>query len=288
MGRASSAKKVQRVARASGRSSSSRRSIFSAAAIFPTTIVVVVVLGIALVAFGKIQSEDEASATPALGDHWHAAVGVYICDDFIEPMVDQNGDANGIHTHGDNVMHIHPNTSAATGENATLGVWTEEVGIEFGEDSITLPNGDTYANGDDCGGQPGRVRVVAWPSAADTTTGRTPYSEGFEDIHFDQDGMAFTIAFVPEGVQVPPPQTASNLEELGALDSGGQSGGSTTPADPSSGVQVDPATGLPIDPATGQPIDPTAVDPATGQPIDPTATDPAAAQSTSTTAAPSG
>lgn len=240
MGRASSAKKVQRVARASGRSKSTknRKNL-----LFPSVVATVVVLGLALVVFARNAEEASADA-PALGDHWHAAVGVYTCDAFSEPLVDQNGDANGIHTHGDNVIHIHPTTSNATGDDATLGVWAEEVGIEFTDDGFTLPNGDSFSEGDDCGGQPGKVRVVAWDSAADVEAGRTVYDSDFADVRFEQDGMAFTIAFVAEDADVLPPPTAPNLAELGAIDSGG------APADPSATVPGgDPSATIPIDPS---------------------------------------
>lgn len=241
MGRASSAKKVQRVAKASGRSSRKTRTPRNLA--FPLTIGLVVLLGVGLVAYGVLQ-EEEAAAGPSLGDHWHSAVGVYVCDDFVEPPVDRNGDANGIHTHGDNVIHIHPITSAATRSNATLGVFTEEVGIALGDGEMTLPNGDTFANGDDCGGQPGQVVVAEWESASDTSGEPTIHTSDLDDVHFTQDGMAFTIAFVAEGETPPPPPTSQNLAELGAIDGGPTSG--PAPADPAADPTAPPA----VDPSS--------------------------------------
>lgn len=246
MGRASSAKKIQRVAKASGRGATSNKPRRNLA--FPGVVAIVVVLGVALVSYGVISSDDTAEAGPALGDHWHAAVGVYVCDGFSDPLVDQNGDANGIHSHGDNVIHIHPSTSAATGEDATLGVFTEEVGIELGDGEFTMPNGDTFANGDDCNGEPGKVRVVVWESASDTSAGRTVYEDGFEDIHFDHDGMAFTIAFVPESSDVLPPPTSQNLAELGAIDGAGAPVPGDTSVPPVEGAE-DPAASSTTAPA---------------------------------------
>jgi hypothetical protein len=243
MGRASSAKKIQRVAKASGRTSTKSRGQRNLA--FPAVVTLVVVLGIALVGYGVLQEEEAAGAGPALGDHWHSAIGVYVCDAFVDAPTDQNGDANGIHTHGDNVIHIHPSTSAAAEENATLGVFAEEVGIELGDGEFTLANGDTYANGDDCNGEPGKVRVVAWDSAADTSAGRTVYEDDFADVPFKQDGMAFTIAFVPEDSDILPPPTASQLPELGAVDGGSTSGDGTVPGDPTATVPIDPAATVP-------------------------------------------
>jgi hypothetical protein len=52
---------------------------------------------------------------------------------------------------------------------------------------------------------------------------------GLTDIRFRGDGEGYTIAFVPEGeTDIPKPQTAANLAELGAVDAGAQPGSSTT------------------------------------------------------------
>jgi hypothetical protein len=52
---------------------------------------------------------------------------------------------------------------------------------------------------------------------------------GLSDIRFRGDGEGYTIAFMPEGdTNIPKPQTAANLAELGAVDAGAQPGGSTT------------------------------------------------------------
>ena len=52
-------------------------------------------------------------------DHWHAAYGVYLCDDFAPPITDER-DPKGIHTHGDGIIHIHPFVRSSPGKNATL------------------------------------------------------------------------------------------------------------------------------------------------------------------------
>lgn len=74
MGKASSAKKVARVARAGGgRRSGQRRALG-----FPFAIVAVLVLGSSLVIFAR--NERNANASPRAGvDHWHEAYSVYTC-----------------------------------------------------------------------------------------------------------------------------------------------------------------------------------------------------------------
>jgi hypothetical protein len=73
MGKASSAKKVARAARAGG----SRRAGQRRALGFPLTVFLVVVLGLTLVGFAR--SERITNAEPKVGDHIHAAYSVYTC-----------------------------------------------------------------------------------------------------------------------------------------------------------------------------------------------------------------
>src|SRR5687768_11164723 len=120
MGKASSAKKVARAARAGG-IKKSRRKLAS----FPLVIGLVVVLGVGLVAYAKSTSNvgDGGGVAPkANQDHWHAAYVLYLCDYCSQPLSDEGEDKNGIHTHDDNLIHIHPFTQAAAGKNATVGV----------------------------------------------------------------------------------------------------------------------------------------------------------------------
>ena len=58
----------------------------------------------------------------------------------------------GVHTHCDNIIHIHPWSAPrqlrVTGKDVTLGVWFESVGIEVGSltNSLTIPG---YGSGTD-------------------------------------------------------------------------------------------------------------------------------------------
>ena len=162
MGRASSSKKVARAARAAGKPGTGRNWLW------PAVIVVLVGLGITLVVISR--GTDEASAeAPTFGDHWHAAFGVYGCDEFTGQVSDQNGDANGIHTHPDGLIHIHPTTANATGPNATLGVFTDEVGIDLDDDGFSLTDGPSFAEGEDDCGEPGTVQLAVWDDPSDET-----------------------------------------------------------------------------------------------------------------------
>jgi hypothetical protein len=216
MGRASSSKKVARAARAGGRSTGGRRSGGSLA--WSGAILAVVVLGVALIVVSRGDA-DADDTPPRLNEHWHAAYGIDVCGAWQDPLVDTQGDQYGIHTHEDGLIHIHPTSNAATGENATLERFAEEVDLELEDDALELPGGERYEDGDDCAGEPGEVVVKVWDSPA-ATEGRL-----IEDDVADyapQDGEVVAIAFIPEGtagdLQMPP--TVTRLQDPTAPEEG--------------------------------------------------------------------
>src|SRR5690606_17293510 len=143
MGKASSSKKVARAARAGGSKTSGTGRKLG----FPLAVGAIIVVGVVLVAFARTQRESSAVA-PELGvDHWHSTCGVWASDQFLPPLSDTQGDALGIHTHDAGLIHIHPTSSLAAGENATLGVFADEVGLELGDGEFTTPTGETYKTG---------------------------------------------------------------------------------------------------------------------------------------------
>src|SRR5215213_9528179 len=162
MGRASSSKKVQRAARAAGRPGTGRNWLW------PAAIVALVAVGISLVWVSR--GTDQASAeAPTFGDHWHAAFGVYTCDEFTEQVVDQNGDANG----------------------------------------FSLTDGPSREEGkDECDGKPGLVQLAVWDDLADEEP--TIVTEDVADQKLGENAL-YTLAFAPEGADIPKPPSASNL-----------------------------------------------------------------------------
>ncbi len=198
MGRASSNKKVARAARAAGKQKSTRTSLA-----WPLSLVAVVALGGVLI-FASRGERAEAQA-PILGDHWHAAIGLYVCGQFQPNVNDAKQDVSGIHSHGDGLMHIHPFGTRYTGDGANVGAWADIVGLEVEDDRLKLANGDEYANGDECDGEPGTVQVKVWNSNADEQ-GRL--LEGDFAGYAPADGSLLTIAFGPEGTNIPKPPSA--------------------------------------------------------------------------------
>lgn len=193
MGKASSTKKVARAARTSGRPGASRSYGWTA------LVTGVVILGAVLIVVSRGKTGE--STPPKLGDHWHAAYGLYDCDNFQPPLTDQVSDETGIHTHADGLIHIHPFSTAYTGANATLNAWGITVGLELTDDSITTPTMDRE-NGDACGDEEGIVQVKVW-SGPEDETGRTIDSDLGD--YAPQDFDIITIAFAPEGAEIPRP-----------------------------------------------------------------------------------
>ncbi|HVM03515.1 MAG TPA: hypothetical protein VM263_12675, partial [Acidimicrobiales bacterium] len=178
----------------------------------------VVVLGSLLVftsrnerqaASNPLKSEKPRPPAPSKnfpGDHWHAAYGIYICDEFV-PAIQSDRDPSGIHTHNDGVIHIHPFTRAVSGRNATFGVFADTVGLEVSSDSIQVPGGTRYENGDTCEGQDdeGELRVFL---NGDERTGDP------KKIRL-RDRDLLVVAFAPAGADVPEePPSASQLDNL--------------------------------------------------------------------------
>jgi hypothetical protein len=202
MGRASSSKKVQRAARAAGKPGTGRNWLW------PAAVLALVALGVTLVWVSR--GTDEASAeSPTFGDHWHAAYGIYTCGGFADPLADAKGDPVGIHTHQDGLIHIHPTSAQATGNKATLGVFADDVDLKIEDDRLEIPGGKTYVEDKDkCKGKPGIVQVAVW----DDSTDETPkiVTEDMTGIKLGQNQL-LTIAFAPEGADLPKPPSEAEL-----------------------------------------------------------------------------
>lgn len=251
MGKASSAKKVARVARAGGGGKSSKRG---SKPLFPMAIGLIVVLGVALIVFARTSTKDAAAEAPVANqDHWHAAYGVRLCGQGFAAPIQVQDDPVGIHTHGDGIIHVHPFTTASSGANATLGQFFDAAGVTINDDEIDLGGDTKVTEGEDtCGAddKPGIVQVAVWDNAREAaTTDPEIITDNIRDIRFTNDSMAFTIAFAPEGADIPPPPTIPTLDNL--TDVSGTGGSTAT-------TLFDPATATSVPAATGQSSDPTA------------------------------
>lgn len=135
-----------------------------------TSLVTLLIAGAAVLLVGglvyrAVVGTTGASAGPRLGDHWHAPFRVVVCGERLPPLPATPGD---IHSHGDDVIHIHPSTSATTGRNATLAAFLATTTLRVTASELSV-GGRTYRNGDTCpDGRPGRVSVLVNGRAQDT------------------------------------------------------------------------------------------------------------------------
>jgi hypothetical protein len=216
MGKASSAKKVARAARAGGRSSAGRQRNL----LFPGVIGAIVLFGSALVWYAADERKGATDVPPVIGDHWHAAFGIYVCGEW-QPDIPEFENTTGVHTHGDGVIHIHPFSQSGAGENATLGTFLEDTDIDLSDNELTIGE-QTWKEGEDqCDGEDAELVVAQWEDVSDESADPALLAGGLEDIRFRSDGEGYTIAFVPEGeTDIPKPQRYDELAELGAVDAG--------------------------------------------------------------------
>lgn len=226
MGKASSAKKVARAARTGG--GRTRRG--STSWVWPGLMAAVVILGSAGIVYSRDQRQPDntrplAAAAGRSGDHWHSAIAFYVCGSFV-PNLPEGDDPLGIHGHGDNVIHIHPFGASAAGKRATLGVYFDSVSAEVTDDRIGLPGQDSKRNGDRCDNGPGVVQAKVWDTRSPTDPGRIV--EGDPSNIRPQDNQLITIAFVPEGTDIPKPPSEPNLDAL--TDVPGATTTTSTPA----------------------------------------------------------
>ena len=243
MGKASSAKKVARLAQ-KGRG---RKVRFQGGTLFPALIVGIAVVGAALIVYSRASIPNQ-NIPPTVEDHWHASYGFYACDEWLPDLqgnkeeqdsagqlISEGFRRTGIHSHNDGVIHWHPYTSAATGRNAKLGVFLDVYGIKLSDDKLEMPadqGGAVYEEGvtkcTDADGKSvdGEIVVYAF-DAFDTPDKYTTYITNFDDVRLMQDGMAFSVVFAPTGSKPELPPSAASLPELGAVD-GGTTGQPTT------------------------------------------------------------
>lgn len=129
-------------------------------------------------------AETMASVT---GDHWHATYDVIICGQE-QPPIPALHNPEGVHTHGDGIIHMHPFIPSAEGAGARVQKFFEYMGGKLTEDEIQIPGqAETYRNGDLCpDGQEGFVQLFANGQSVDI------------DRYIPKDGDRVRIVFGPK------------------------------------------------------------------------------------------
>jgi hypothetical protein len=178
-------------------------------------IVALVAVGVGLVVVSRSENQAEANERPRVasgdepGDHWHAALGVNVCGEWLSnaPEFHNRADSGnvqaGIHSHGDGLIHIHPFTANEAGENATVGTYFEFGGWSVSEDSFEVWEGNEQTSGDECGNKEATVR---WSVNGKEKTGNLA-------DYRPQDQDVIALALLPEGKKIGRPPSAANVEQ---------------------------------------------------------------------------
>lgn len=190
---------------------------------FPAVVVLIILIGVAVVAIARTQRD--AESRPGLSDHWHSAYTVWDCSDgesgahqpIFEGRRNNQGfpyDPEGIHSHSDGIIHIHPFTANAAGEDAVMAKFFESMFVTMDQNGITAAEFGVISAVDAvCDGQPAVMQIVRWSNAL-TAVAAEPDEriyEDFGDVRFKRDGEAFTIALAPRDAVVPLPPTVNDL-----------------------------------------------------------------------------
>ena len=249
---------------------------FQGGTVFPAAVLAVLVLGLTLIVYARQSRPGPGAGEPRVGQHWHAAVGIYACDDkglgFLPKITgtleeqdstgqlsNQNFKTTGVHTHDDGVMHWHPYSGKASGNNARLKVFLNNYAIKLTDKKLTLPTaqgGQTFEEDKtvckvDGVVKEAQLKLWAWPSYSDIgKSAAQVYTANMPDVKLANDGMVFVIAYVPKDVDPIAPEWAAQLPSLGAADSGNVP--TTTVAGATTGATT-PDTGSTANTSAGEP-----------------------------------
>jgi hypothetical protein len=164
--------------------------------------VAVLVIGVSLMFALK---PAHSSTGLQLGDHWHAALGVYACDhwdgdaSWATPFDPNTGQPVKVgtstyapmHSHHDGLIHMEPADSADTGSAASLGNYFRFNGFELSATHVKFATAD-LTNGDRCGNATGTLHwLVNGKERAGDPTKYLPH-----------DGDWIVIAFLPHAKKI--------------------------------------------------------------------------------------
>ena len=172
-------------------------------------------------ALARDSRQATASEAPTTRDHWHEAFAVNVCGEFLDPPTDDGPDRLGIHTHGDGLIHLHPYGAGATGDNATMAVFFKQIGTVVENGTMTLKDGTTKKDGQECDGKKAEVALFVWPPQASAKT--KPEKLTGDDIanyRFAENGTASVLSFNPDGFTPPLPPSMSELANPSDVEPG--------------------------------------------------------------------
>lgn len=176
---------------------------------FGLVLTAVAVVGVVGIALSRTGEDSRPSVGPAIGEHYHAALGVNVCGEW-KPSTLQYESAAGIHSHGDGFMHLHPFSNAGSGKKASVGFYLEQAGEKVTGTSIKLSDGTELTNGDECpnlGMKSGKVR---WSVNGKEQEGDSSdyVPARCEEADPGKTCDVIALAFLPEGEEIGTPPVA--------------------------------------------------------------------------------
>ncbi len=164
----------------------------------------------------EVNAAEEEGPLAAI-DHWHNAYLIHNCGTDLPPAGAIES-PDGIHTHGDGLVHIHPFNPSAAGANATVGKFVEALGGELTDEIYSPgfaeePTGLSEADG--CDGEDAVLQLAFWEDAQSADP-PIIITENLADRRFTGDGSAYTLALLPAGSDIPkpPPDRLASLAEV--------------------------------------------------------------------------
>ena len=193
-----------------------------------SVVALICIVGISLVAVSK-SNKNTDDELPRVGDHWHAALGVFVCGaEWLDPAPEFEQQANnpsiraGLHSHGDGLLHLHPFSGEESGRRTTLGRFLKYGGWKVGTKSLKVWGGAEHKNGDKCPGD-SKKGILRW-----TVNGEEQTSNPAEYRPQDQDVVG--VYFVPKDVDL---KTLGEVPSAANVQNPGDVSGDTAPVDTS-------------------------------------------------------
>lgn len=211
---------VKKVARAA-ETGNSRDLSMSSRLGFPAIVGLICILGLLLVTYARVNREAEVKPVQNR-DHWHAAYGLYDCTlndgagGYLPPFLSDK-DEEGIHSHQDGVMHIHPWFDRSDGPDAQLVKFLDSMNVVIEPDRIVLDTGAVLEEGVDCGGEEAVIHVRKWTFDFQVENEDPEvFTEDLPSIQFINDREVYIIAYAPLDAEIPPPP-AERFETLNSV-----------------------------------------------------------------------
>ncbi|MGH1493890.1 MAG: OmpA family protein [Acidimicrobiales bacterium] len=192
--------------------------------LFVAALGLILLAGIAAIVFFALNRESNIGVAPEASiDHWHSAYLVHDCGSDL-PATAEFPTTDGLHTHGDGLLHIHPYNPTVSGNNATLGEYFLASGAELTDVQFSTGNSDfvsaTMSEEAGCEGEDAVLQLAVWRNAFDELSEPEIITENLADFQFETAGMAVTLALLPEGSEIPRPP-ADRIASLSTTGAGG-------------------------------------------------------------------